>query len=293
MGAACGRSYSLAVDDPSSRCVPCTPDLELEEIVNGLEVRSVESSAECPVCLDALCKHSSCAVLMMATRRSMRRACAHLFHETCIHSLDRSASAGRCPICRAAYDSVKQVPRPTEDPHGWFNCVDAEEDGRLSKKQVTDALLAAFPINCDKFEAALPQLWERWDLNGSGYINKQEFMARGALYDFASTLHRLCIAESESSTRSPLAAPASEVAPAEVAPAVELEQSGWPELVEEITEEEEEQEMQEESFPGSVSSLRGAMVIEPRRSWVFGEREAEVGEGEVSELMQQIMLGSR
>ena len=224
MGAACGRSS--VVDDPRSRyddplCVPITPlgtDPELEAIVNGLEVSSVESSAECPVCLEYLCEDGPLCVLMRPARGSTRRACSHLLHERCAHSLQHSASAGSCPCCRAEYTSIKRVPQPTEDPHGWFKCVDAEEDGLLSQQQVADALAAAFPINCDKFEAVLPQLWERWDLNGSGFINKQEFMARGALFEFAHTLHLMCI---EAAMRTPSSMPvtAPEAAP-DVAPDV-------------------------------------------------------------------------
>ncbi len=68
------------------------------------------------------------------------------------------------------------MPTLSEDVDRWFFCVDAEGDGRLSRQQVLDVLVAQFPIDHAKLEEAMPTLWERWDVDGSGYISKAELL---------------------------------------------------------------------------------------------------------------------
>ena len=81
-----------------------------------------------------------------------------------------------CPQCRLPFNNIKEVPVASEDPDGWFFCVDVEGDGRLSRTQVLNVLLTQFPLDWRKTEEALPTLWERWDRDGSGFISRQEFM---------------------------------------------------------------------------------------------------------------------
>ena len=81
-----------------------------------------------------------------------------------------------CPQCRLPFNNIKEVPVASEDPDGWFFCVDVEGDGRLSRTQVLNVLVSTFPLDWRKTEEALPTLWERWDRDGSGFISRQEFM---------------------------------------------------------------------------------------------------------------------
>lgn len=81
------------------------------------------------------------------------------------------------------------VPVPLlSDSDRWFRFYDVKGDGRLSQKEVSDALLATYPIHTHKFEASLPELWSWWDLDRSGHISKREFTAPGALLDCATTI---------------------------------------------------------------------------------------------------------
>ena len=141
-----------------------------------------DTHAECCICFEPL--H---AEPLATLTRGRRNACPHYLHVRCAEELFRSESltwAGEatphadktCPICREGVDGMVRVPALSEDVDGWFFCVDAEGDGRLSRQQVLNVLVAQFPIDLAKLEEAMPTLWEHWDLDGSGYISKAEFL---------------------------------------------------------------------------------------------------------------------
>jgi len=92
----------------------------------------------------------------------------------------RSLPTKECPLCRAAWDEVFRLPSLSADPDGWFRCVDFEGDGRLSKAQVLDVLTTQFPLDVDKFEETMEQLWPRWDPDGSGFVTRTEFATPGS-----------------------------------------------------------------------------------------------------------------
>ena len=41
--------------------------------------------------------------------------------------------------------------------------------------QVLDVLVSLFPLDWRKLEEALPDLWRRWDRDGSGFVSRSEF----------------------------------------------------------------------------------------------------------------------
>jgi Ca2+-binding EF-hand superfamily protein len=47
----------------------------------------------------------------------------------------------------------------------------------LSPREVLEVVKAQFPVDADRFERELPGLWKRWDKDGSGCVDKQEFMS--------------------------------------------------------------------------------------------------------------------
>ena len=56
--------------------------------------------------------------------RAGRRSCPHFFHLRCARSVKECSRGGCvCPICRAAFDDVAEVPSPDADPDGWFKVV--------------------------------------------------------------------------------------------------------------------------------------------------------------------------
>ena len=78
-----------------------------------------------------------------------------------------------------------QVPNCTTDPNEWFKFFDLEGNAKLSRAEVISALVNSFNVDAQKLEEALPRLWEKWDLNGSGFVTKSEFFDKdGGLLQF-------------------------------------------------------------------------------------------------------------
>ena len=45
-------------------------------------------------------------------------------------------------------------------------------------------LVSQFPLDCKLLDETLPALWARWDIDGSGFVEKREFVEKGGLLDF-------------------------------------------------------------------------------------------------------------
>lgn len=64
---------------------------------------------------------------------------------------------------------------------GWFRVVDINGDGRLSRQEAVEALKAQLPTDVRALDAAVADanhpIWEQWDKDGSGYIEKSELFA--------------------------------------------------------------------------------------------------------------------
>ena len=169
---------------PPLQLAPLPPhpsDAGLIQVADSMLSSLAVAHAECCICLEPL--HTE---PLATLTRGQRNACPHYLHARCAEELFRSESLtwageatpfhGRCPICREHIDGIARVPTLSEDVDRWFFCVDAEGDGRLSRQQVLDVLVAQFPIDHAKLEEAMPTLWERWDVDGSGYISKAELL---------------------------------------------------------------------------------------------------------------------
>ena len=149
---------------------------ELRQAIAGLTVG--ERHAECCICFDDLCNEEPIACFWYAGART----CSHFFHDACAEDV-LTSSQKKCPLCRRDVDAKQLVPDVSADPDGWFRCVDVEGDGRLSRLQVVNVLVSQFPVDQVRLEAALPELWKRWDVGESGAINQREFVdeSRGLL----------------------------------------------------------------------------------------------------------------
>jgi len=143
---------------------------------------------ECAVCMDEY--HVRACAFFVDGQGT--RTCAHYFHEDCATTLrDTSTIHGRrCPLCRTPFSEVKAVPSLTGDARGWFMCADVEDNGRLGIKEVAEVLPTVAAVDLPGLEATLPQLFRRWDLDGSGLITPEEAEVPGALLDFARRLSR-------------------------------------------------------------------------------------------------------
>ena len=146
-----------------------------------------ETYGECAVCFDPLCSQRT-AVLTQEHGRGMRkertRSCAHFFHLACANELRVHHS--QCPICRAPFNGVLPVPSPETDPDGWFAAVDVDGDGRLSPSEVLEALRAQIRCDWHAIERQLPKMWRKWDINGDGYVEKNELVSRGGLIEYVT-----------------------------------------------------------------------------------------------------------
>ena len=113
MPAAGGRVYEQYVPDDASRVVR----------------RACEHS-ECPVCYEEMWKAASGVFV----NPSGKRTCPHFFHLSCARQVGEQSRGGKhCPLCRAQFQSVVEVPAVDRDPNAWFNLVDLNGDKSLSK----------------------------------------------------------------------------------------------------------------------------------------------------------------
>ena len=144
-----------------------------------------ELMAECPICFDPLHVGRACALLRAG---SSQRSCQHFFHESCVARLSLPRT---CPLCRRPFGGSSAMPDPVEFPSQWFAFFDTDGNAQLSFDELLTGLLIALPLDPRRIRAdsevqtsaALPskssllqRLWQRWDRNGDGSIQLQEFM---------------------------------------------------------------------------------------------------------------------
>jgi len=129
--------------------------------------------AECVVCFDNMWKEQA-GVFCDARGR---RTCPHFLHHRCALEVRNSNMGGKhCPVCRAEFVDVTEVPGIDDDPHEWFKIVDLNGDGRLSQREVVEVLKAQLPIDYRRLEAELPELWKTWDVNKDNIITHKELL---------------------------------------------------------------------------------------------------------------------
>lgn len=168
------RPAEISVDDAPSAAMPATPAAmpspALRSLLDGLTAG--ELHAECCVCFDDLCDAQPLACFT----HNGARTCAHFFHDICARDILQSPRSAACPLCRRDVDAKVLVPSVTDDPDGWFACVDVAGDGELSRHEVVSVLVSQFPVDASKLEQALPSLWGRWDVDGTGRVSQADFL---------------------------------------------------------------------------------------------------------------------
>lgn len=137
--------------------------------------------AECAICFEPLCE-APCGVFLDSRKR---RVSIHFFNlEAARHWL--RVGNGGCPLTRQPVTDVLEVPALAADPDGWFAAVDVNGDGALSMEEAVAALKAQLPLDYEKIDAALcdrsSALWQMWDADGSGKIERQELTGGLAQY---------------------------------------------------------------------------------------------------------------
>lgn len=162
----------------------------------ALERQLLGEVAECAICLEQVCHHPPLGYLLAAGRLGW--ACRHLFHLRCIKQLPQR----RCPVCRATFSEVRELPDIRQNPGAWFDAMDVDRTGDLSREEVLGALSVVLPIDREKLETLLcpshvstcnntecssipveeepdirapPDLWNQWDKTNCGRISRAEF----------------------------------------------------------------------------------------------------------------------
>ena len=135
---------------------------------------SGEQHAECCICFDDL-HERPCAAFMCKGKRT----CPTSSITTAPASF--SSRQGHVPTVhmRAPYVVEPSMPpvrrqRHQPIPRGGSSVCDVESNGKLSRADVIAILVSQFPIDHAKLEEVMPSLWERWDVDNSGYLTKDE-----------------------------------------------------------------------------------------------------------------------
>ena len=163
--------------EPAETCVdgvwvPCTVlsaakgqvEVELEGEVANVREGDVRRCrlAECCICLDPLCQKTLGAFVDEVGAR----VCRHYVHRSCGTALP----VRTCPVCRAEFEHIVQVPRADRDAREWFHVVGYTNTGRLSPQEVNTALSAVVPYSEEEVSAMVKEKWATWDTEMRGYI---------------------------------------------------------------------------------------------------------------------------
>jgi len=131
---------------------------------------------ECCICFGELHKQPIVALF----EDSLTRSCSHLLHDECIRLLQRR----RCPLCNMDFEMTKALPDPRENPRAWYDIVDANDDGSLTYKEVTDVLRAQLPLDLTTLDAQMEILWSRWTGSSSGRITYDRLVGEDGLLEY-------------------------------------------------------------------------------------------------------------
>jgi hypothetical protein len=148
-----------------------TKDDTVTSMIEKLSLTAGEEAAECGICFDPLHERPVAAFMC-----GHKRTCQHFFHDDCAAGLINTAHATskRCPLCNSAITAKVTVPKASADPEGWFKCIDVANDNKVSRAHVMAVLVSQFPIDLLKLEEQMPTLWDKWDKDHSGYLDKRE-----------------------------------------------------------------------------------------------------------------------
>lgn len=155
----------------------------------GLPVEAIVAAqhAECPICFEPL--HS--APVGVFVDAGGKRVSMHFFNLNAAQAWLQTGN-GLCPVTRKPIRGTLRIPDLRTDPNGWFDAVDLDGDGRLSRREVISALKAQLPIDNAKLDQAAIDpnhwMWQQWDSDGSGHIERRELLHPQGLANYVTNV---------------------------------------------------------------------------------------------------------
>jgi len=61
------------------------------------------------------------------------------------------------------------------DPKAWFECIDENKDGSLTREEILHGLKAQVNLDWNKIETDVDRLWGQWDKDRNGTLSYKEF----------------------------------------------------------------------------------------------------------------------
>ncbi|KAG8465457.1 hypothetical protein KFE25_002764 [Diacronema lutheri] len=123
---------------------------------------------ECIVCFEP----RSLTLAVLCDDRD-QRACRHFLCVDCGNALARKV----CPICRAPFERVVQLPSPHRDPRQLFRLIDVSGDGQISKQELAEYCAAFVGVDMGVVSEDIDARWEAWDVDRDGTIDYLEFVS--------------------------------------------------------------------------------------------------------------------
>lgn len=112
--------------------------------------------AECPICLEPLCRSTPVAFVDAADAA----VCLHLLCSKCARgytsSTNTQGEALRCPECRRHAITMRQLPSLSEDPLRWFEFLASDTvsvNGKVAKSMLLRTISSILPVEADAIEA--------------------------------------------------------------------------------------------------------------------------------------------
>ena len=143
-------------------------NVQIKGVVHAKEHHDVRRPrlAECCICLEPLCQK----LLGALVDENGARVCRHYIHKVCGCALPVQT----CPVCRAEFSQVVQVPRADRYPKEWFRVVGYSKTGSLSPQEVKAALSATVPFSEEDVHTIIKENWSTWDPQNIGYISYKQ-----------------------------------------------------------------------------------------------------------------------
>ncbi|CAE7708446.1 slc10a7 [Symbiodinium sp. CCMP2592] len=135
--------------------------------------------AECPICLEPLCRSTPVAFVDAADAA----VCLHLLCSKCARgytsSTNTQGEALRCPECRRHAITMRQLPSLSEDPLHWFEFLASDTvsvNGKVAKSMLLRTISSILPVEADAIEAGRVGTELSQEVSASDFLTHELFV---------------------------------------------------------------------------------------------------------------------